>query len=198
MLFILFLDIFSLEKSMKIVFIIGSLRRKSFNRSLAERAAGFIGDRAEISFLEYADIPYMNQDIEHPAPEAVQKVRDEIMSADGLWIFSPEYNFSIPGVLKNLLDWLSRPLMPADPQRITAVTDMPVTFSGVGGRMATANARKRLSELAIFMKMRQMPGEEAGISLPAEAFASDSYTLSAEEEQKLRNQAEGFLEFIKR
>ena len=65
-------------------------------------------------------------------------------------------------------------------------------------RMAAANARKRLSELAIFMKMRQMPGEEAGISLPAEAFASDSYTLSAEEEQKLRNQAEGFLEFIKR
>ena len=52
---------------MRIIFIIGSLRRNSFNRALAENAAAIIGERAEISFLEYQDIPYMNQDIEYPA-----------------------------------------------------------------------------------------------------------------------------------
>ena len=95
----------------KIVFIVGSLRKNSFNKSLAEAAAEIIGERASISFLDYSDIPYMNQDIEYPAPEAIQRIREEIIDADGIWIFSPEYNFNIPGVLKNLLDWLSRPLI---------------------------------------------------------------------------------------
>ena len=113
---------------MRIIFIIGSLRRNSFNRALAENAAAIIGERAEISFLEYQDIPYMNQDIEYPAPESIRRIREEIMSADGIWIFSPEYNFNIPGVLKNLLDWLSRPLVKGDAERVSAVTGIPVTL----------------------------------------------------------------------
>ena len=145
---------------MKIVFITGSQRKRSFNRTLAERAASIIGRRAEVTFLEYQDIPYMNQDIEYPAPDSIRKIREEIMSADGIWIFSPEYNFNIPGVLKNLLDWLSRPLVKGDPERISAMTGLPVTISGAGGKMGAANARKRLGELAVFMKMKHMEGSE--------------------------------------
>ena len=181
---------------MKIVFITGSLRKKSFNRALAETAASIIGERAEVTFLEYQDIPYMNQDIEYPAPDSIRKIREEIMSADGIWIFSPEYNFNIPGVLKNLLDRLSRPLVKGDPERISAMTGLPVTISGAGGKMGAANARKRLGELAVFMKMKHMDGAETGISLTPEEFASDTLNMNEERYKQLEDQAERFLSFI--
>ena len=180
----------------KIVFIVGSLRKNSFNKSLAENAAAIIKDRAEVSFLSYSELPYMNQDIEFPAPEAVKKVREEVMSADGIWIFSPEYNFNIPGVLKNLLDWLSRPLIENDSERISAVTGLPVTLSGAGGRSGAANAKKRLSELTVFMKMKHMEGEEVSISLTPEEFASDILYLDSDRKRKLEDQTERFLRFI--
>lgn len=180
----------------KIVFIVGSLRKNSFNKSLAEAAAEIIGERASISFLDYSDIPYMNQDIEYPAPEAIQRIREEIMDADGIWIFSPEYNFNIPGVLKNLLDWLSRPLIKGDQERISAATGVKVTLSGVGGKSGASNARKRLSELAVFMRMNHMKGEETAISLNPEEFASDTLSLDGDREKTLRDQAERFLQFI--
>ena len=180
----------------KILFIVGSLRKNSFNKSLAESAAAIIGNRAKVSFLDYSDIPFMNQDIEYPAPEAVKRIRDEVMSADGIWIFSPEYNFNIPGVLKNLLDWLSRPLVKGDPERISAATGLPVTLSGAGGKSGAANARKRLSELSIFMKMKHMDGEETSISLTPEEFSSDTLYLDNDRRRKLEDQAERFLSFI--
>lgn len=94
----------------RILMIVGSLRKQSFNHQLAREIERIIGDRAEVTFLDWGDVPLMNQDIEWPAPEAVQRVRDAVLAADGLWFFSPEYNYQIPGGLKNLLDWLSRPL----------------------------------------------------------------------------------------
>ena len=65
----------------------------------------------------------MNQDIEHPAPEAVMRVREAVREADGLWLFSPEYNHAIPGPLKNLIDWLSRPVSEAEGQ-VSRFNDM--------------------------------------------------------------------------
>ena len=89
----------------KLVFIVGSLRRGSFNRVLADYVAGKVADRADVEFLDYADVPFVNQDIEFPAPGSVTRVRKAVESADGVWIFTPEYNFS---------DWLSRPLVAGD------------------------------------------------------------------------------------
>lgn len=180
----------------KIIFIIGSLRRKSFNRALSEIAKEIIGERAEVSFLDYSDLPFFSQDIEFPAPEIVNRIRKEILDSDGIWIFSPEYNFNIPGGLKNLLDWLSRPLEKGDTERITALTEKKVTFSGAGGRMATANVRKRLSEFAVFMKMEHMDAEETGISISAEDFSSDTLHISDTDMERLEKQAELFLKFI--
>ena len=94
----------------KIAVIIGSLRENSYNRQLAMLAKEIVGERAEFSIIDFSDIPMMNQDIEYPAPDAVCRVREQIKSADGVWIFTPEYNHSYPGVLKNLIDWLSRPI----------------------------------------------------------------------------------------
>ena len=95
----------------KILFIIGSLRKESFNRQLALEAEKMIGTQAKVTYLDYSDVPLINQDIEFPEPEAVGRLRATVKEADGIWVFTPEYNFSYPGHVKNLFDWLSRPLV---------------------------------------------------------------------------------------
>jgi chromate reductase len=72
-------------KKIKILAIVGSLRKDSYNRQLALAAKNIVGDRGDFTLLEYGDIPFMNQDIEYPAPDAVKRVRDEVKSADGIW-----------------------------------------------------------------------------------------------------------------
>lgn len=100
----------------KVLMIVASMREKSFNMQLARLAADALRGKAEVSFLNYANIPYMNQDIEFPTPEEILRVRGKVSKADGIWIFTPEYNYSYPGVLKNLLDWLSRPTKKGAPR----------------------------------------------------------------------------------
>ena len=112
----------------RIVAIVGSLRKESYNLQLAQKAKEILGERADFQIIDYADVPQMNQDIEYPAPDSVRRVRDAVKSADGLWIFTPEYNHSYPGVLKNLIDWLSRPISKEERQ---VLSRKPIAISGV-------------------------------------------------------------------
>ena len=121
----------------KILFIIGSLRTKSFNRQLANEAKNVIGNRAEVSELDYSALPLLSQDIEQPEPVVVAQIRKTVSDADAIWIFTPEYNLSYPGHLKNLLDWLSRPVIPMDYGTPTCINGKPVAISGAGGKAAT-------------------------------------------------------------
>ena len=113
---------------MKILAIVGSLRKESYNLQLALAAKKAVGDAAEFEILEYADLPFMNQDKEIPAPEAVKRVREAVKSADGIWFFTPEYNHFFSGVLKNLIDWLSRPVSDTEPQ---VLAGKPAAISGI-------------------------------------------------------------------
>ena len=169
-----------IKKSMKkILFIIGSLRAKSFNRQLAVMAREIIGNRAEVSELDYSDLPLLNQDIEQPEPAAVARIRKAVSEADALWIFTPEYNSSYPGHLKNLLDWLSRPVIPLDYGTPTCINGKRVAVSGAGGKAATANCRAKLTELLTFIKADVLT-EQTGIAIPAEAWGTDVLTLTDE------------------
>lgn len=76
----------------------------------------------------------MNQYLEVPVQPSVAMVRKEVKEADALWIFTPEYNFSFPGVLKNLLDWLSRPMDMSNFQNPSATLGKKVAISGCGGK----------------------------------------------------------------
>ncbi len=113
-----------------VLLIAGSLRKQSLNRQLAEQAAAVIGDRAHTELLEWADVPVFNQDIEFPAPQPVTRVRKAVKEADALWVVTPEYNHGVPGPLKNLVDWLSRPTEDGGEGVIVGKT---VTFSSVAG-----------------------------------------------------------------
>ena len=177
----------------KVLMIVGSLRKDSFNLQLAKQAEEMLKDKAHIRYLHYADLPFLNQDMEFPVPESVARVRQAVQEADGIWIFSPEYNYQIPGVLKNLLDWLSRPLAPNDRERGSAVKGKVVSISGVAGRSGAAGVRKNLSTLLEVMSMKLVAGMGTGISLDANAFMTNQLNLSKENEKALKDQAELFL-----
>ena len=180
----------------KVLMIVGSLRKNSFNYQLAKQVEAMLAGKAEVCFLQFADLPFMNQDMEFPVPESIARVRQAVQEADGIWIFSPEYNYQIPGVLKNLLDWLSRPLAPNDWERGSAVRGKPVTISGVAGRSGAAGVRKNLSALLEIMSMKLIGGQGSGVSLDAEAFQSGVLNLSEENLAEIRGQEEAFLEAI--
>ncbi|MCI0572628.1 MAG: NAD(P)H-dependent oxidoreductase [Myxococcaceae bacterium] len=126
----------------------GSLRRGSYNRSLLEAGAACApaGMRIHV-YDELARIPLFDEDLERETaggPEEVRRLRSQVAEADALWIATPEYNQSVPGVLKNAIDWLSRPA----PQEVLA--GKPVAIIGVtqgrwGTRLAQSHLRHVLS-----------------------------------------------------
>ena len=180
----------------KILMIIGSFRKNSFNRALAEEVAKIIDGKAEVEFLDYGDVPFFNQDNEFPTPESVAKVREAVLASDGIWIFTPEYNSKTPGVLKNLLDWLSRPVSETAGSRESAVRGKAVTVSGVAGKSAAANARKDLCELLEKMSMNVIFREGTGIALGSEAFSTGEMEISGEDMENITLQAEEFIKML--
>lgn len=96
---------------MKIIGISGSLREKSFNTALLRAAAGLAPEKVELEIASLQDIPLYNGDVEdnQGIPASVENLKDRIISSDGILLAIPEYNGQMPGVLKNALDWLTRP-----------------------------------------------------------------------------------------
>lgn len=180
----------------KVLFIVGSLRAKSFNRQLAKEASKLLEGKAEIAWLDYSGLPLINQDIEFPAPPEVSLVRDAVAGSDGVWIFTPEYNFSYPGHLKNLLDWLSRPLKPMDYGTPTCIAGKPVAVSGAGGKAATAQCRSKLTELLEFIRADVLKEPQTGIALEPESWTTDQLILSGENREALAAQAEAFMRMM--
>lgn len=115
---------------MKVLAISGSLREDSFSGRLARAAADLAPDGAEITFHEgLEEVPNYNQDLEDQVPGAVRELRLEIEAADALLIVTPEYNASMPGGLKNAIDWSSRPhgesALAGKPAAIISSSPMP-------------------------------------------------------------------------
>lgn len=179
----------------KILFIVGSLREDSFNRQLAREAEQMIGARAEVTYLDYKDVPLINQEIEFPEPEAVGCLRATVKEADGIWVFTPEYNFSYPGHVKNVFDWLSRPVVANDYETPTVINGKKVALSGAGGKMATSNCREKLTELLTFLRADVMD-PQTGIALNVEAWTEGRMILSDEQKAALKNQVEAFLKIV--
>ena len=112
------------ERPLGIAGIAGSLRRGSFNRGLLRAAVESAPEGMTIETLELRDLPLYDADLDvDGGPEPVRAFKAGILAADGLFIATPEYNYSLPGVLKNALDWASRA-----PER--ALNDKPVAIVG--------------------------------------------------------------------
>jgi multimeric flavodoxin WrbA len=92
------------EKKIKIMGFVGSLRKGSYNKALMRAAMELVPDNVEIEVFDLAGIPPFNQDLENQPPQILKYFKAKIKAADALLIATPEYNYSIPGVLKNAID----------------------------------------------------------------------------------------------
>lgn len=130
----------------KILFIVGSLRQGSFDQQFAQNAEKALEGKAEVSYLDWAQVPVFSQDLEADIPASVQAAREAVLAADAIWVFSPVYNFAIPGSVKNLLDWLSRALDLSDTTGASALNDKVTTVSILanGGHEPVAEAYRAL------------------------------------------------------
>ena len=130
----------------KILFVVGSLREGSFDQQFAQNAEKALEGKAEVSYLDWSQVPVFSQDLEANTPAAVQAARDAVLAADAIWFFSPVYNFAIPGSVKNLLDWLSRALDLSDTTGASALNDKVTTVSILanGGHEQVAKAYRAL------------------------------------------------------
>lgn len=178
----------------RIAAIVGSLRKDSFNRQLALAAKEAIGDRAIFEIIDFSDVPMMNQDIEYPAPESVRRVREQIKAADGVWIFSPEYNHSYPGLLKNLIDWLSRPISKEERQ---VLSKKPIAISGASNGMGgTVTAQDLLVMLLSMLNARVMNFPRLRVPNAQEQTDEQGHLKLTTSLPYLQKQADAFLKFI--
>lgn len=93
---------------MKIIALVGSIRKDSYNHQLTAFIKQRYAGKVEVEICPLHEIPMYNQDLELEPPQIVQALKDKVAASDGVFIATPEYNHSIPGVLKNVLDWFSR------------------------------------------------------------------------------------------
>ena len=180
--------------SKKVLFIIGSLREGSFNHQMALKAEKALAGKAEISYLDYSAIPLFNQELEVPTLPAVATVREAVLAADAIWIFSPVYNFSIPGTVKNLLDWLSRALDLSDTRGASALQDKIVTVSSV----ANAGHEQLFAiykDLLPFIRT-QVVGEFTAARVNDSAWADGKLVLEDSVATSLKQQAEDLVQAI--
>lgn len=154
-----------MEKTLTILGIPGSLRRASYNRGGLRAAQELAPEDAKIEIFELNDIPPFNQDKEKLPPQSVIDLKQRVRAADAILFSTPEYNYSVPGVLKNAIDWASRPY--GD----NAWNEKPVAVMGASiGNLGTARAQYHLRQSFVFLNMHPMNGPEVMISNAAERF----------------------------
>lgn len=158
----------------RILGIAGSLRKASVNASLLRLAAESAPAGVKVDIFDLAPIPLYNGDIEAAGlPESVAAFRAAIASADALLIASPEYNYSIPGVLKNALDWASRP--PDQP-----FAGKPAAIMGTGGWQGAARAQYHLRQVLSALNVHTLNKPEVQIPMAWELFDGDGALKKAE------------------
>ena len=157
----------------RIAVIVGSTRRESINRKLAEALAKLGEGRFDVSFVEIGDLPLYSQDLEADLPAPVSRMKAELAAADGVLIVTPEHNRSIPAALKNAIDWAARPWGKSSwPGKVAAVTG--ATPGAIGTSIAQLHLRQVLGALGVLVM-----GGEAYITFKPDLIAADGAVTDA-------------------
>ena len=154
-----------MNKPINILGIAGSLRRQSYNRSALRAAKQLAPEGVTVNIFEIDGIPGFNEDDEKNPPAKVVDLKKQIRAADALLIVTPEYNYSVPGVLKNAIDWASRPYGDS------AWSGKPAAIMGASiGTIGTARAQYHLRQIFVFLNIFPINQPEVMIGNAAERF----------------------------
>jgi chromate reductase, NAD(P)H dehydrogenase (quinone) len=157
-----------MNKPIRILGIAGSLRRKSYNRAALRAAQQLVPEDAVLDVFELDGIPVFSEDDERRPPTKVVEFKKRIREADAILFVTPEYNYSIPGVLKNAIDWASRPYGDS------AWTDKPAAIMGASlGTLGTARAQYHLRQVFVFLNVHAINQPEVMIANAAQNFDAE-------------------------
>lgn len=171
-----------MNNPIRILGIAGSLRRASYNRAALRAAAELLPEGALLETFPLDGIPPFNEDDEKNPPAVVTEFKQRIRAADALLFVTPEYNYSVPGVLKNAIDWASRPYGDS------AWSGKPAAIMGASiGALGTARAQYHLRQIFVFLNIFPINQPEVMIGNAASRFAEDG-TLTDETTKKLIRQ----------
>ena len=171
-----------MSQPIQILGIAGSLRRASYNRAALQAAMQLVPQDTALDIFELDGISGFNQDEEQNPPPKVIELKRRIREADAILIVTPEYNYSIPGVLKNAIDWASRPYGDS------AWNGKPVALMGASiGAIGTARAQYHLRQVFVFLNMLPINQPEVMISNAGERFDAQG-NLTDETTKKLIRQ----------
>ncbi len=154
-----------MNQPVRVLGFAGSLRKNSYNRALLRAAMELLPADAKLEIFDLEGIPPFNQDFERQPPNTVKEFKAKIKAADAILIATPEYNYSIPGVLKNAIDWASRPY--GD----NVFESKPVAIMSASiGMLGGARAQYHLRQSFVFLNMHTFNRPEVMVTFSKEKF----------------------------
>jgi chromate reductase len=182
-----------MEKKVHILGFAGSLRRQSYNRAILAATSEMVPDDATFEIFDLEGIPPFNQDLELEPPEKVRDFKARIRAADAILIATPEYNYSIPGVLKNAIDWASRPY--GD----NAFDGKPVGLMGASvGMLGTARAQYDLRRSFVFLNMLPLNQPEVMVPFAQDKVDGNGRLTDEKTREKIRELLESLVAWTRR
>lgn len=174
-------------------YFVGSLSAKSINRLLATALTRLAPAPLHMREISYRDLPLYNRDYDMDYPPVARALKDAITSSDAILFVTPEYNRSIPGALKNAIDWASRPY------GTNAFVRKPTAIIGTSpGKIGTAIAQQHLRSIMAFCNAPQMTSVEAYIQFEPGLITEDGRVTKPDTEEFLRKFITEFHGFIER
>ena len=182
-----------MDNKISILGFAGSLRKGSFNRGLLRVAKELVPREADLETFDLEGIPPFNQDLENQPPEKVKEFKAKIRAADAILIVTPEYNYSIPGVLKNAIDWASRPY--GD----NALERKPVALMGASiGMLGTSRAQYHLRQSFVWLNMFPLNQPELMVSFAQEKFDAGGTLTDQKTKEKIKELLESLIHWTQK
>lgn len=180
-------------EQLHILGVSGSLRRASHNSGLLRAAAQVLPDGVSLEIFDLSPIPLFNGDIAATGePEGVRRFKESIAAADALLIATPEYNYSIPGVLKNAIDWASRP------PKHSPLNGKPLAMMGAGGVMGTVRAQAQLRQILLANDLHLLNRPEVYVIRSWQKFDGDGNLKDEATFQSIRRLIEALAAWTRR
>lgn len=182
-----------MSKPIRILGISGSLRRESYNRFALRAATQLVPEGMTIETFELDGIPGFNQDEEQNPPAKVVELKRRIREADAILFVTPEYNYSVPGVLKNAIDWASRPYGDS------AWNGKPAAIMGASiGTIGTARAQYHLRQMMVFLDMFPVNQPEVMIGNASERFDAEGNLTDDASKELIRQLLQSLVDWTRR
>ncbi|MGG7143173.1 NADPH-dependent FMN reductase [Clostridium nigeriense] len=173
--------------------IVGSLRKESFNRSIANYVASVIPTEYEVKFVDIKDVDMFNQDLEDNPPASWTRLREDVKSVDAYLFFTPEYNRSVPAVLKNVLDVASRPYG----QNVWAKKPAGIVSVSMGG-ISAFGANHHLRQSLTFLDVYTLQQPEAYIGNVMELLDEKGALVNENTKNFLKSYVDAFVAWVEK